>query len=57
MTGSMAYQQRDAGNEAYQSGNYILSLEKHQKAVAINPEDPGYHTDLANTLLAIETVR
>ena len=48
-SGSMAYQIKNKGNDAYQAGDHLTSLEHHLRAVAINPGDTGYRANLART--------
>ncbi len=53
LSGSMAFQLRDAGNEALLQGDLYTALQKHERAAAINHLDPGYRSDLARTYLAL----
>ena len=48
-SGSAAFQLRNAGNDALQEGDFYTALIKHERAVAINGEDPDYLADLART--------
>ena len=54
LSGSMAFQLRDAGNQALQDGDLHTALQKHLRAVEINHEDPDYRADLARTHLALD---
>ena len=53
LSGNMAFQLRDAGNQALLEGDLHTALTKHEQAVAINHRDPGYRADLARTYLAL----
>ena len=48
-SGNIAHQIRDKGNAAYQAEDYLVSLDHHLKASAIEPRNAGYRADLART--------
>ena len=48
-SGHMAYQIRNKRNVAYEAGDHLTALEHHLQAVAINPQDASYRSDLART--------
>ena len=54
LSGSMAFQLRDAGNAALAEGDLHVALQKHERAAAIAHRDPGYRSDLARTYMALD---
>ena len=54
LSGDMAFQLRDAGNQALEQGDLYNALQKHRRAAAVNHQDPDYRSDLARTYLALE---